>query len=117
MHMTNLEKIRQLSADEMAEIINANHSNPNRLSNHDPSYDRKATEYAREHSLPMVAGSDMHSDQLLGGGVAFTRRLENEQDYGRAILAGEDYVLTDGCAVYDRQGNVLPGRADWACEG
>lgn len=99
------------------EIINANHSNPNRLSKHDPSYDRKATEYARQHGLPMVAGSDMHSDQLLGGGVAFMRRLENAQDYGRAILAGEDYVLTDGCAVYDRQGNVLPGRADWACEG
>lgn len=98
------------------EAVNANHSNPNRLSKHNPSYDEMAIAYALEHDLPMAAGSDMHSDQLLGGGVAFPRRLESELDYCRAILGREDYVLTDGFQVYDRQGNLLPGHADWAEE-
>ena len=96
------------------EVINANHSNSRRLSKHNPSYDEMAIQYARKHQLPMVAGSDMHSDQLLGGGVAFARRLENAQDYGRAVLGGEDYLLTNGELVWDQQGNPLPGQADWA---
>lgn len=98
------------------EAINANHSNPLRLSKHDPGYDEKAIAYALEHGLPMVAGSDMHTNQLLGGGVAFARKLENELDYCRAVLGREDYVLTDGCSVFDSRGNLLPASADWAQE-
>lgn len=99
---------------DAVEAINANHSNPNRLSKHIPAYDAMAIDYAREHDLPMAAGSDMHCDQLLGGGVAFRRKLQNEADYCRAILSREDYVLTDGCSVFDNMGNLLPGQADWA---
>lgn len=95
------------------EAINANHSNPNRLSKHNPRYDEMAIAYALEHGLPMAAGSDMHSDQLLGGGVAFARRLEDAEDYCRAILGREDCVLTDGWEVFDNMGNLLPGHADW----
>ena len=98
------------------EIRNANHSNPRRLSKHDPSYDEKALAYAREYHLPMVAGSDIHSDQLLGGGVAFSHKLENEEDYCRAVREREDYLLTDGFSVWDNEGNLLPGQADWAGE-
>ncbi len=95
------------------EVINANHSNPARLSKHTPAYDEAAVRYARQHHLPMAAGSDMHSDQLLGGGVAFARPLEDEQDYCRAIRGREAYVLTNGWEVFDNQGNLLPGHADW----
>ena len=96
------------------EVINANHSNPRRLSKHNPSYDERAIAYAREYHLPMAAGSDMHSDQLLGGGVAFAQKLESGRDYCRAITAGVDYVLTDGEQVWDNRGNLLEGPADWA---
>jgi predicted metal-dependent phosphoesterase TrpH len=99
---------------DAVEVINANHSNSRRLSNHNPSYDEMAISYAREHKLPMVAGSDMHTDLLLGGGVAFGKKLESEADYCRAVLRGENYLLTNGEQVFDHLGNLLEGMADWA---
>ena len=37
--------------------------------------------------------------------MAFRRRLEGPQDYIRAVLSSEDYVLTDGTDWFDQQGN------------
>ena len=99
---------------DAVEAINANHSNSRRLSRHDPSYDEKATCYARAHSLSMTAGSDMHSDQLLGGGVAFKEPMHSVEDYCSRILGDADYLLTNGEKVFDKHGNLLPGQADWA---
>ena len=89
------------------EGINATHSNSHSQSHKDPAFDDRAVTYAREHGLPMSAGSDMHTVNLFGGGVAFCRRLTSGQDYVRAIKGGEDYVLTNGEIWYDKNGKVI----------
>lgn len=95
------------------EAVNATHSNSRSGAHNRAVYDDRAIAYAKEQGLPMTAGSDIHFRELFGGGVAFRRPLENEEDYCRAILADEDRLLTNGEKVYDRQGNRLPGQADW----
>lgn len=89
------------------EGINATHSNPKSTGHNDPQYDARAIDYARKHDFPMSAGSDIHGIRLFGGGVAFRRKLTSEADYVHAVLAGEDYVLTDGEMWYDKNGNVI----------
>ncbi len=89
------------------EGINAAHSSSRSMGHNNPEYDRRAIRYANEHHLPITAGSDIHTTNLLGGGVAFKRRLASAQDYCRAILSGEDYVLTNGDAVFDKRGTLL----------
>ena len=98
------------------EVLNGAHSSPKSGNHNSLKADQQATEYARAQGLPMTAGSDIHSDQLLGGGVAFSHKLENEGDYCRAVREREDYLLTDGFSVWDHQGNLLLGQADWAGE-
>jgi hypothetical protein len=77
------------------------------MAHNDPAYDERAIAYAKEHKLPMTAGSDIHTTALFGGGVAFKRKLDSAQDYKKAILGGEDYVLTNGEVWYDKFGNVI----------
>lgn len=89
------------------EGINATHSNRRSKSHNDPAFDARAIRYTREHGLPMTAGSDIHSTNLLGGGVAFQRKLTSIEDFCHAILSGEDYVLTNGDAVFTKQGEKL----------
>lgn len=89
------------------EGINATHSNHRSLGHNNPEYDTKAIAYANQHQLPMSAGSDIHSTNLLGGGVAFKRRLTSIQDFCQTILNGEDYVLTNGDSVFDKFGNKI----------
>ena len=55
----------------------------------------------------MTGGSDSHSTKLLGGGMAFKRKLESIQDFMDAVKGDEDYVLTNGEKWYDQQGNLL----------
>ncbi len=89
------------------EGINATHSNGKSGAHNKREFDEKAVAYAREHGLPMTAGSDIHTTFLFGGGVAFKRRLASAQDYVHAVLSGEDYVLTNGDEWFDKQGNRL----------
>ena len=89
------------------EGINAAHSSSKSLSHHSPDYDEKAILYARQNQLPMTAGSDIHTTRMLGGGIALKRRLTSIQDYCSVILGGEDYVLTNGDTVFDKEGNRL----------
>lgn len=89
------------------EGVNAAHSNSHSKGHAHPEYDARAIAYACANKLPMSAGSDIHNTQLFGGGVAFRRRLVSAEDYIKAILTGEDYVLTDGEKWYDRQGNII----------
>lgn len=70
-------------------------------------FDQSAIAYAHKYHFPMSAGSDIHSVNLFGGGVAFRRKLASAQDYVRAILQDEDRVLTDGKVWYDKEGNVI----------
>ncbi|MCI9313736.1 MAG: histidinol-phosphatase [Lachnospiraceae bacterium] len=89
------------------EAVNATHSNSRSTAHNDPVFDDRAIAYARHHKLPMSAGSDIHGTRLFGGGIAFSRRLESASDYAKAILTGEDYVLTNGETWYDRYGEVI----------
>lgn len=89
------------------EGINATHSSPFSLCHNNPEFDRRAIAYANEHGLPMSAGSDIHTTRLLGGGVAFKRKLKSIKDYCQAVLSGEDYLLTNGAAWFDPKGRKI----------
>lgn len=89
------------------EGINATHSNPKSTAHNDPKFDDRAVAYANKKGLPMSAGSDIHSTNLFGGGVAFARKLRSVADYVQALKGGEDYVLTNGQVWYDKKGNVI----------
>lgn len=89
------------------EGINATHSNPESKSHNNPEFDVRAISYAAEHQLPLSAGSDQHTTALLGGGVAFPRKLNGIEDFVRAVRNQEDYVLTNGHSWYDKYGNLL----------
>lgn len=70
-------------------------------------FDKRAVAYAKAHAFPLSAGSDIHSTNLFGGGMAFRRKLRSAADYVQAVLGGEDYVLTDGKVWYDKSGRVI----------
>ncbi len=89
------------------EGVNACHSHS---SNRNPGrkvFDDRAIAYAREQGLPMTAGSDIHGTNLVGGGVAFKRRITSLEDYCNAIKADEDRLLTNGESWYDKNGTRL----------
>lgn len=86
------------------ETVNATHSNPRSMSHNRAVFDQNATAYAREQHLPMTAGSDIHDIPLLGGGMAFKRKLNSIEDYCQAILTGEDYIMTNGDRWFDKNG-------------
>lgn len=89
------------------EGVNATHSNHKSTGHNRKEYDDRAIAYAREQSLPMTAGSDMHTTNLFGGGVAFRRRISSVEDYCRAIREDEDRILTNGDNVFDKFGNIM----------
>lgn len=95
------------NAVDAVEGINATHSCHKSTAHNKKEYDDRAVEYANKYGLPMTAGSDIHSTNLFGGGVAFKRRMRSLQDYCDAIRGGEDYVLTNGDHVFDKYGNLL----------
>ena len=86
------------------EIINAAHSNHRFAGTGKEEYDRKAMAYAKQYHLPTTAGSDIHSTDLFGGGMAFSHKLTCVQDYMDAVRNREDYVLTNGDEWFDKTG-------------
>ena len=99
---------------DAVETVNSAHSNSHSKSHNRQHFDVQAREYATAHNLPMTAGSDIHWEDLYGGGVAFKQPLRSVEDYCRAIRSEQDYLLTNGEQVFDRRGNLLEGAADWA---
>ncbi len=89
------------------EGINATHSCSRSISHNKKEYDDRAVAYAKAHGLPVSAGSDIHSTNLLGGGVAFSHRLDGIGDFCRAIRADEDRLLTNGDTWFDQRGNPV----------
>lgn len=51
-----------------------------------------AYEYGQKNGL----GSDVHSTNIFGGGMAFRKRLESYKELCEMILHGGDYILTNG---------------------
>lgn len=73
------------------ETINAAHCH--HLYPQELVYNERAKAYAVEHDFPATAGSDMHDTKLFYGGMAFSRKLENIQDFMKAVMNREGKLL------------------------
>jgi len=75
------------------EVVNASHAlhmgTPGELT----PYDSKALAYAEKYNFPQISGSDIHSTQMLGGGMAFSRRLKDIHDFADAVIKKEGELL------------------------
>lgn len=71
------------------EIFNASHYGKNVREDGRTMYDIQAAEYAAKYDLPCTGGSDIHSVNLLYGGIELERKLTDVKDYIRAVLAKE----------------------------
>lgn len=89
------------------EGINATHSNLRAGGLTKTIFDERAIEYAKKHNFPMTAGSDIHTTDLLGGGMAFKRKLSSIEDFIEAVLSKEDYALTNGDNWYTKSGELI----------
>mgnify|MGYP001039308976 FL=1 len=92
-----IEEIRLFPQySDAVEGINASHSSLAKRSLRHPEYNDRAVAYAREHGLPLTAGSDQHNADMVWGGMVFSRRLTDIRDFNRAVLGGEAVRLLDG---------------------
>ena len=57
----------------------------------------------------ITGGSDIHNVNLIGGGMAFLRKLKNINDFVSVIkgAGADDYRVTDGTRVWDACGGRL----------
>ena len=78
-----------LESIDGVEVANASHYGRNLREDGRTMYDIQALEYAEKYNLPQTGGSDIHSTNLLYGGMEFNRKLENVQDYMKAVLGRE----------------------------
>ena len=85
---------------DAVEAVNATHSCKKSVAHNDPAFDDRAKEYAKAHDFSVTAGSDIHSVDLLYGGIAFARKLEDSRDYVKAIMGRESSVLLNGNETY-----------------
>ncbi len=92
---------------DAVEGINATHSNSTSPSHNDPLFNDRAVAYAKEHNLPLTAGSDIHVEKMYGGGMRFKRKLTSIQDFIQAIQNREPYILTDGEHYYSQEGELI----------
>lgn len=90
-----------------AETVNATHSSHLSRSHNIHEWDTMAIAYARENSLIMTAGSDIHDIPLLGGGILSKEKLKSSEDLCNLLLSDRMYLLSDGDRIYDRYGNLL----------
>lgn len=82
------------------EAINATHSSHLSMSHNNPLFDEEAVVYGHTYDFPVTAGSDSHTTNLFGGGMAFTHRLASIDDFIKAVLTRERYIVTNGDASY-----------------
>ncbi len=92
---------------DAVEGVNATHSCHRSKSHNDPKFDERALAYARKEELPITAGSDVHNTEMLGGGIAFRRRLRSINELCDAIIHDGDYILTNGDVWYDKGGKAF----------
>lgn len=75
------------------EVVNTSHAKSHPEQYEDPKFDRQALEYALKYNLPHTGGSDIHSTNLTGGGMAFPYRLNSVQDFMKAVLSRDGIVF------------------------
>lgn len=83
------------SSVDGVEVYNASHISEYKGIPH-PEFNIKALAYAKEHDLPMTAGSDQHDETMFWGGMVFERKLEDIHDFARAVVNREAIALLDG---------------------
>ena len=49
-------------------------------------FNERAAKYASEYNFPVTCGSDVHSINTIGSGVAFDRRLNDIQDFIKLVM-------------------------------
>ena len=83
-------------------VEGANATHVGKRSNHEkrPDFDEKARAYANKLSLPMTGGSDVHSVNMIGGGIRTKRKLKDIHDFTKLIMSGKDYVIYDSDNAY-----------------
>lgn len=81
---------------DAVEAINATHSSLQSVSHKHPEWNEQALQYAKEHDLPITAGSDQHKAAMIGGGMVFDRVLTDIHDLCRAIMNREAVKYLDG---------------------
>ncbi len=62
----------------------------------DSIYNTRAYEYATQHYLTMIEGSDAHSQECKLGGIELTKKIDTMQQLCQAILTGRGYKLLHG---------------------
>ena len=85
------------------EAYNATHCSLESGAHWNPEFDVKAQDYARKYSLPMTAGSDTHSVELLGGGMVFGRKLRDVNDFIKAVQDREALDYLDGTKKFQEE--------------
>ena len=86
---------------DAVEGVNAAHISKTSGHEYTPEYDERARAYAKKLSLPMTAGSDVHSTVMIGGGIRTKKRISSIHDFTKLILSGKDYVLFDSEKYYE----------------
>lgn len=81
---------------DAVEGVNAMHTSRSSHAHKNPLFNEQALAYAKKHDLPVTAGSDQHTTDMIGGGMLFSRRLSDVQDFICAVLAREATALFDG---------------------
>lgn len=89
------------------ETANATHSSVYSKAHNDPSWDDLARELAAKYDKRVTAGSDVHSVNMLGGGMAFRHRLASAAEFCAAVLNDEDYILSDGRYWRKKSGEII----------
>ena len=84
---------------DAVEAYNATHSSPRSVSHRQPAWNDAALAYAREHNLPVTAGSDQHKPAMIGGGMVFARKMQDIHDLCRGILNREAVAYLDGTDI------------------
>ena len=84
---------------DAVEGINATHSSINSTSVDLPIFNDQAMEYAKANDLPVTSGSDQHKQTMIGGGMVFSRKMEDIRDLCRAIVNREAVELLDGTMI------------------
>lgn len=84
------------------EAINATHSSPQSVSHKHPEWNEQALFYAKEKNLPITAGSDQHRPAMIGGGMVFSRKMEDIHDLCRAIINREALAYMDGTKALEK---------------
>ena len=72
-------------------------------------FNDKALKYAKDLKMAITGGSDTHNTRLMGGGMAFPRKLKDIHDFADMIknAQADDYRVTDGIDLYNAFGDRI----------